>query len=95
MHFATLLCWVWFSSTLPVHNHLGYEIPYLFFLFPPASKHDFHHELPVNEMYGKNSIFDRLLGTDKRWRLSMAEKIAAEGKKTKNKKAIQSSSKED
>jgi sterol desaturase/sphingolipid hydroxylase (fatty acid hydroxylase superfamily) len=89
---STFLIWVFYSNILPIHNHLGFEIPYLFFLFPPASKHDFHHENPVNEMYGKNSIFDYLLGTDKRWRASEARKnlVAQQAKKT-----IESSLKQD
>ena len=74
LHTSTLILWTWYANTLPVHNHMGYEVPYLFFLWPPASKHDFHHENPVNEMYGKNAIFDYLFGTDKLWRASIMAK---------------------
>ena len=78
LHTSTLILWTCYTNTLPLHYHMGYEVPYLFFLFPPASKHNFHHELPVNEMYGKNTISDYVLGTDKRWRASMAKKHAIE-----------------
>ena len=73
-HISILLLWGIYSYIFLLHNHMGYEVPYLFFLWPPASKHDFHHELPVNEMYGKHGIFDYLFGTDKRWRASMARR---------------------
>lgn len=85
LHTSTLILWTLYANVLPVHNHLGYEVPYLFFLFPPASKHDFHHENPVNQMYGKNSIFDYLFGTDKRWRASMKKKQAAAADQIKQK----------
>ena len=78
LHTSTLILWTCYANTLPLHNHIGYEVPYLFFLFPPASKHNFHHELPVNEMYGKNTISDCVSGTDKHWRASMAKKHAIE-----------------
>ena len=73
-HISILLLWGIYSYIFLLHNHMGYEVPYLFFLWPPASKHDFHHELPVNEMYGKHGTFDYLFGTDKRWRASMARR---------------------
>ena len=69
---------------------MGYEVPYLFFLWQPASKHDFHHELPVNEMYGKHAICDYLFGTDKRWRASMAKKQAIEQENNNKASAIES-----
>ena len=74
MHISTILIWTYYQTILGAHNHLGFEVPYIFFLFPPVAKHDFHHELPVNEMYGKNSISDYLFGTDKRYKASLENK---------------------
>ena len=77
-HISILLLWIIYSYIEALHNHMGYEVPYFFFLWSPASRHDFHHELPVNGMYGKYRLLDYLLGTDKRYRTSMAERQAAE-----------------
>ena len=66
-----------YATTVSLYQHCGYEIPYIFFLFPPASTHDFHHEKPSNQMYGKYGLMDYAFGTDRLWRQNRITKKSA------------------
>ena len=76
-HMAVGIVWFLYAFTVPLYQHCGYEIPYLFFLFPSASTHDFHHEKSSNQMYGKYGLMDYLFGTDQLWRQHRLKVIAS------------------
>ena len=64
---AIMFVWYLYTTAVSLYQHCGYEIPYLFFIFPPVTKHDFHHEKPSNQMYSKYGLMDYLFGTDQLW----------------------------
>ena len=74
-HMAVIFIWMMYATTVTLYHHCGYDIPYFFFLFPPVAKHDFHHEKPLNQMFGKYGLMDHLFGTDRLWRQSQLNKL--------------------
>ena len=84
---AIAFTWMTYAITVPLYQHCGYEIPYIFFLFPSASTHDFHHEKASNQMYGKYGFMDYAFGTDRLWRQHVLR--SSRNTASKNKQAAQ------
>ena len=68
---AVMFVWYVYSITEANYEHCGYDIPYLFCLFPSSTTHDFHHEKPRHQFYGKYGLMDYVFGTDRQWRQHM------------------------